>query len=243
MIDSSVMEKKHDQAVSSISIEEMFTAGAHYGYKRSRRHPTASPYIFGLKNRVEIFDLEKTLSTLKVAKDFVYELGKSKKQLLVVGCKFEARGAVLDEAGDAHLPYVANRWIGGTLTNIIEIRKRVDRLVELRSDKESGELSKYTKKERLLLDREIEHLENNFGGVVDMPDLPSALFIVDTKEEHTAVREANRLNIPVVGLSKSDCELSKITYPIVGNDASRSSIKFFVHEIITIYKEGTQSIL
>ncbi len=219
-------------------LEIMFSAGAHYGYKRSRRHPSVSPYIFGLKNRVEIFDLEKTSALLRDAKDFVRDLAKSEKQMLIVGTKFEAKEAVINAAESSGLPYVSNRWIGGALTNLPEIRRRVARLEELRSQKESGELAKYTKKERLLLDREIEHLEKNFGGIVNMKDLPSALFVIDIREEHTALREAKRLQIPVVGLANSDCDLANVSYPVVGNDASRGSIKYFVDEIVGAYEAG-----
>jgi small subunit ribosomal protein S2 len=139
------------------------------------------------------------------------------------------------EAGQS---FVVERWIGGTLTNLSEIRKRVGRLEELRAGRDSGEFQKYTKKERLLLEREAEKLEKNFGGIVAMSALPAALFIVDPREESTALREAKRMKIPVVALASSDCDITGIAHPIVGNDAARGSITFFVNEIATAYRGG-----
>jgi small subunit ribosomal protein S2 len=221
-------------------VENMFKVGAHYGYKKSRRHPSVSPFIFGVKNNIEIFNLEETSNLLSAAKAFMKSLGREAKQVLFVGGKYEAQSAIKEGAISVSLPYVAGRWIGGTLTNLTEIKKRVNRLEELRAQREKGELAKYTKKERLLLDREIEHLEDYFGGIVSMVNLPSALFIIDSRKEDTAVREAHRQNIPIIALCGSDCNIQEIDYPIVGNDASRSSIAFFVNEIVSAYREGAE---
>jgi small subunit ribosomal protein S2 len=138
----------------------------------------------------------------------------------------------------ANSPYVAGRWIGGTLTNFKNIRKRIDRLEKLMADRESGELEKYTKKERLMISREIEELLGRFGGIVSLKDLPGALYVVDTRHEHTAVKEANQLGIPVIALASSDCDFSQIQYPIPGNDTSVKSVRFVTEEIADAYQEG-----
>jgi small subunit ribosomal protein S2 len=219
-------------------IDQMFSVGAHFGYSRSRRHPTMKPFIFGVKNRVEIFDLEKTKDMLDKAKQFVRELAATGKSVLFVGGKSEARDAVKQGALALDMPYVAGRWIGGTLTNFPVIRSRVEKLLTLRVQKEKGELTKYTKKERLLIDREIERLERFFEGIVGLPHHPGALFVVDPRKEHIAVAEARKNKIPVVGLLNSDCDLSQVDYAIIGNDASIASVKFFVSEVVESYKDG-----
>ncbi len=219
-------------------IDSMFNAGAHFAFSRSRRHPTVSPYIFGVKNKVEIFDLEKTESLLGIAKDFIKSMAKEGKVILLVGGKSEARNAVKNGAMSINMPFVDGRWIGGTLTNFGQIRKRVEKMEKLVSEKEKGELSKYTKKERLLIDREIANLERFFSGIVSMKELPKALFVIDSKKEKNAVKEAQDMGIPVIALTGSDCNLKEVTYPIVGNDASQTSIQFFVNEITKAYSEG-----
>jgi small subunit ribosomal protein S2 len=218
-------------------IESMFKAGAHFAFSRSRRHPTVAPFIFGVKNKVEIFDLEKTEDLLAVAKSFVASLAKEGKTILFVGGKSEARGAIKAGAQSINMPFVDGRWIGGTLTNSPQIRKRVEKLERLTLEREKGELAKYTKKERLLIDREIANLERFFSGVVSMKDLPKALFVVDPRKEKNAVKEARDMKIPVIALLGSDCNMKEVDYPIVGNDASVASIKFFVHEITKAYSE------
>lgn len=217
------------------TIKGMFKAGAHFAFTRTRRHPTVSPYIFGVKNKVEIFDLEKTENLLEKAKAFVESLAKEGKTILFVGGKSEARNALKLGAMSINMPYVDGRWIGGTLTNFTQIRKRVEKLEKLTTEKEKGELAKYTKKERLLIDREIANLERFFSGVVSMKELPKALFIIDPKKEKNAVKEALDMGIPVIALAGSDCNIKEVTYPIVGNDASQTSIQFFVQEIVKAY--------
>lgn len=217
-------------------IDNMFKAGAHFAFSKSRRHPTVSPYIFGVKNKVEIFDLEKTKGLLEKAKTFVESLGKDKKAILFIGGKSEARNAIKLGAQSVSQPFVDGRWIGGTLTNAPQIRKRIEKFERLVSEREKGELAKYTKKERLLIDREIAKLEKLFSGIVSMKDLPKAIFVVDPKAEKNAVKEAQDMGIPVIALLGSDCNMKGIDYPIVGNDASQASIRFFINEITKSYK-------
>jgi len=228
---------KHEESV----IDQMFQVGAHFGYERTRRHPSALPYIFGAKNKVEIFDLEKVSKKLEEALEFVNKLAGEGKQILFVAGKREAVKIVKDEAERIDMPYVAGRWIGGTLTNFEEIRKRVNRFVDLTTQKTKGELAKYTKKERLLIERELEKLEERFGGVVDMNSKPGALFIIDADKEHIARDEAKQVNIPVIALAGSDNDFSKIDFPIPANDSSTKSIKFFLGMIAKTYEEGAKN--
>jgi small subunit ribosomal protein S2 len=221
-------------------IEEMFKAGAHFGYSKSKRHPSMKPLIFGVKNTVEIINLEKTDEYLERAKEFVASVAKEGKQVLFVGSKNEARETVKNAALSVDMPYVTNRWIGGTITNFSEIKKRIARLEDLTSKKEKGELGMYTKKERLLIDREIEDLEKHFGGLLPMKQKPAALFVIDSGAESIAVKEATGTGIPVVSLSGSDCNIKGIDYPVPANDSSRSSIAFFVDAITSAYKDNFQ---
>jgi len=219
-------------------IGAMFTAGAHFGYQKSRRDASTAPYIFGVKNKVEIIDLEKTEQQLERAKEFIESIAKLGKQVLFVGGKNEAREIVKLAAESLGMPYVAGRWIGGTLTNATEIKKRIAKFEDLQKQKEKGELAKYTKKERLLIDREIADLESMFSGIVSMKELPKAMFVIDPKKEFIAVAEAKKMGVPVVALLNTDCDVTEVEYPIVGNDASVSSIALFTAEIAKAYKAG-----
>lgn len=225
----------------STDIKTLFEAGAHFGFPRARRHPSASTYLFATKDRTDIFDLEETQRRLAAAHAFVSSVAASGKNVLFVSGKNEGISLVKDAAERAGAPYVAGRWIGGTLTNFKNIRKRIERLEKLTGERESGELGKYTKKERVLIDRDIDKLIARFGGLVSLTDLPGAIFIVDTRHENTAVLEANQLGIPVVGLSSSDCDFSLIKYPIPANDTSVRSVKLILEDIAHAYAEGKRT--
>ena len=219
-------------------IGAMFTAGAHFGYQKSRRNASTAPYIFGVKNKVEIIDLEQTEKQLEFAKEFVQSIAALGKQILFVGGKNEARDIIKLNAESIGMPFVAGRWIGGTLTNAVEIKKRIAKFEDLQKQKEKGELTKYTKKERLLIDREIANLDAMFSGIVSMKELPKAIFVIDPKKEFIAVAEAKKMNIPVIALLNTDCDVTEVEYPIVGNDASIPSIALFTSEITKAYKAG-----
>ena len=224
--------------INTARVDEMFKVGAHYGLSRSKRHASTAPYIFGVKNQSEIIDLEKTDALLDKALAFVTELGKDGKQILFLSGKNEGRDALVLAAESVNMPHVAGRWIGGTLTNFPEIKKRIAKLDDLVKQKERGDLLKYTKKERLMIDREIESLNKLFSGIALLKDLPKALFVVDAKREHIAVEEANKMKIPVVSLCNSDCDIRDVAYPIVANDGSVASVTFFINEIAKAYAKG-----
>lgn len=216
-------------------IDKLFSVGAHFGVSRTRRHPSASRYIFGQKGGVELFDLEKTAVLLQTSLDAVKALAAERKTILFVGGKAEARSALTRTAQMLNQPYSAGRWIGGTLTNWGEIKKRLARLSELSDMREKGELAKFTKMERLLIDREITDLETMFGGLRGMTKAPDALFVVDPRAEAGAVAEARQLNIPIFALLNSDCNQAGITYAIPANDASREAIQFVLEEVGQTY--------
>ncbi len=219
-------------------LEAMFTAGAHYGHTRSRRHPSVAAFIFGKKNASEIINLEGTRVSLERAEEFLEELGKARKQLLMVGNKPEARMVLRKEAERLGVPYVSARWIGGTITNFEEIKKRLAKLEDLRAKRSSGDLDVYTKRERGVIDKEIGDLERKFSGLLTLKGLPGALIVVDSRAEEIAVLEARARKIPVVSISSSNCDISKIDYPIVANDSSSSSITFFIGRLADAYKRG-----
>jgi len=221
-------------------IEKLFEVGAHFGFLKSRRHPSVKPFIFGSKNKIEIFDLEKTREEMRKAIDFVESKGKEGAVGLWIGGKSEAREAIRRAGEELEAPYVSGRWIGGTLSNFGEIKKRIARLAELTEQKEKGELGKYTKKERLLIDREIEKLTSYFGGLSRMKALPKFLVIVDPKKEQGAVAEARVLGIPIVALAGSDSNLYELNFSIPANDASRQSIGYVIEELVSAYKKGVK---
>lgn len=222
-------------------IQTLFDAGAHFGFARARRHPSAAPYLFGTKDRNDIFDLETTKSRMEAAGIFLASLAAAGKQVVFVSGKHEAAPIVKEVALSIGAPYVAGRWIGGTLTNFKNIRKRIDRLQKLMQERETGALDKYTKHERLLIDREIEELLGRFGGLVNVTDLPGALFVIDTRHEDTAVREANQLGIPVVALASSDCDFARIAHPIPANDTSVRAIRLVATAMAEAYQKGKRA--
>jgi len=222
-------------------IETMFSAGAHFGLGRSRRHPSVSPFVFGTKNSTDILDLEKTSALLETAKAFVAKLASEGKTVLFVGGKKEASGAVKSAAQSINMPYVEGRWIGGTLTNFPQIRKRIELYEKLVSDREKGELAKYTKRERMLIDKDIAVLEKTFMGIVSMKKVPDAMFVIDPRREKNAIAEADHAKIPVIALAGSDCDIRTVAYPIVGNDGAKASIQLFAEEIAKAYQEGKKA--
>ena len=197
------------------------------------------PFVFGSKNKTDILDLTKTAPLLEAALAYVRGLAANGKTMLIVGGKPEMRDLVRKTAVDISMPYVAGRWLGGTLTNYSEIKKRIKLMVELTTDRDAGSLAKkYTKKERLMIDREIARLEERFTGLVTLDKLPHAVLVVDSRHESIAVLEAHELSIPVIGIMNTDCDVSTVTYPIVGNDASRESVAYFLNAISDAYREG-----
>jgi small subunit ribosomal protein S2 len=230
-------EKKEDVSVNK-ELEEMFAAGVHFGYSRESRHPKMKPYIFGARNNVEIFDLEKTYDCLKKAENFLENLAKEGKKILIVSTK-PGMHQLVEEAGkELRMPYVSERWMGGILTNFKIIKNRLDYFMDLRKKKETGELSKYTKKEISRFNKELSRLERFFGGLETLDALPAALIIIDPGKEKTALREGFQMSIPIVAVLNSDSDPGGIAYPIPANDASLSSTNYLLSRLTKAYKKG-----
>lgn len=223
-------------------VKDMFKVGAHFGYGRAWHHPSTALAIFGFKNKATVIDLEKAADSLEEAKEFVKKIASEGKPIMFVGTKSEARDAVRRGAAQINMPFVAERWIGGTFTNFGEIRKRIEKMQDLRSKDAKGELAIYTKKERGVIGKEIKDLERYFASLEEMTRLPAAIFIVDPKEEAIAVAEAKQKNVPIITLANSDCNITGLEYPIVANDRAKASIAYFINHIVEAYKEGKKMI-
>lgn len=221
-------------------LKDMFLSGMHFGYSVTSRHPKMKPYIYGLRNGVEIFDLEKTKFCMDKAKDFVRNLGKDRKTILFIGTKKEAKEAAEKFAKELNMPFVKERWIGGTLTNFKNIKARIDYLNDMKKKRDTGELDKYTKKEKLNIERKIQKMEKYFGGLAEFfKNMPSAIIAVDSKHERISVEEAIVMKVPIIALLNSDCDPKGVNYPVPANDNSSLSINFFLADLTKAYKEGT----
>jgi len=236
------MQKIKDTKESSDTvIEKMFKVGAHYGYSKTRRHPSLSKYIYATKNKTDIIDLEKTNIMLEKASEFIKNLSSKGKVVLFVGTKPEAKEVTTSIASSLNMPYVSERWIGGTLSNFTEIKKRITELENYQKDSKEGGLDKYTKKERVVMAKKMEKLARYYTGLLGLKKAPDALFVVDARAEHIAVTEAKSMGISTIALVNSDSNIKGINYPVIGNDSSIPSIKFFITHIANAYKMGQNS--
>lgn len=211
---------------------ELTTRGAHIGYSRSRRHPSVVPFLYGMKNRIDIIDIEESSKVLLEAKNFLSGIKAAGKPILVVGTKAEARDLVRRLAERFSQPYIEQRWIGGTLTNSSEIGKRVGALSTLKEQSATNTLVYRTKKERLMLERKMQKLEVTFGGIQNLKGMPGAILVVDPRAEDNCIKEAVIKKIPVIGLANTDCNIESIDYPIVANDASLATISFVLEYLL-----------
>ena len=218
--------------MKTLSILDLLKSGAHFGHRTSKRYPKMEPYIFGIKNGVHIIDLEKTIKALEEATKFVKKVVSDNGKILFVGTKRQAKAIIKENAEKCRMPYVIFRWIGGTFTNFKNIYKLPQKLKRLEEDRGKGVYSNYTKKERLIIDREIEKLKEMVEGIRDMDKLPEAVFIVDIKDEKTAVEEANKKDIPIVAITDTNVDPEKVNYPIPANDDSVNTLRL-ITSIIT----------
>jgi small subunit ribosomal protein S2 len=204
--------------MAEVGIKELLEAGVHFGHQTRRWNPRMRRFIHGEREGIHIIDLLQTEELLRVATDFVREEASKGGLILFVGTKKQARDSIEEWAERCGMPYVNRRWLGGLLTNFQTIRKRIQRLHELRELKEGGRLDLLPTKERMSMEAELRKLEYNLGGVADMPRLPDAVVIIDLKTEEIALREAERLEIPIIGLVDSNCDPTPVDYVIPGND-------------------------
>jgi len=220
------------------SMEEMLKAGVHFGHQSSKWHPKMKEYIFGIRQGVHIFDVEKTQQKLEEALTFVTETVAKGGVILFVGTKSQAQSVVAKYGLDAQMPYVSTRWLGGTLTNFPQIQRLIRHYLDLKDKREKGDLRKYTKLEQLQFDREIEELDEKIGGISTMTRLPDALFILDARAEKTAMREALSVHIPMISLVDSNVNPVGIKYVIPGNDDASASIDMITKLVAEAVKEG-----
>lgn len=214
----------------------MLKAGVHFGHQKSKWHPKMLEYIFGVRNNVHLIDLEKTIVQLEEAAAFAKDIVDKGGKILFLGSKKQIVEAVEQAAKDINMPYVINRWIGGTFTNSKVISSRVKHLLDLENKKSTGDLKKYTKKEQLLFDKEIEKLNAMFGGIKEMKKLPEALFVIDAKEEKSAIAEAKRMNIAIIGICDTNFNPEDLNYAIPANDDAMSSVKLILDEFVGAIK-------
>ena len=220
------------------SMQDLLEAGVHFGHQVRRWNPKMQPYIFGARGGVHIVDLAKTVEKLEEACEFVRKVGESGGTIIFLGAKKQARSIISEEAVRCGAKYVSERWIGGLLTNWEQTSKTIKKLADLKNKKETGEFKDRTKKENLLIDREIAKLERLYGGVWDLTKLPDALFVVDVKKEENACREAVKREIPVIAIADTNANLDLVTYAIPGNDDATRSIQIITAAIADAYLEG-----
>ncbi|MCG3191960.1 MAG: 30S ribosomal protein S2 [Thermoanaerobaculia bacterium] len=224
--------------MSQITMKELLEAGVHFGHQTKRWNPKMKKFIFGKRNGIYIIDLQKTLKCFREAAAFITDAAAQGKNILFVGTKRQAQDAIYEEANRCGMFFVNNRWLGGTLTNFVTIRKSVMRLKEIEGMLAEGSGSVMTKKERIRLEREKSRLSKNLAGITEMEELPDVLFVIDPKKEAIAVQEANKLGIPVVGIVDTNCDPEPIQYVIPGNDDAIRAIKLFTGKIADSVLEG-----
>lgn len=211
-----------------ITLEALLKSGVHFGHMKSRRHPKMDEYIYTTRNNINIIDLQKTLEKLQEAMKFLKATQKEGKKILFVGTKKQTVRLVESLAKELNMPYVVERWIGGTFTNFKVIRARAKYLKDSEEQMARGEFKKYTKLEQLKKTEELEKLEKRMGGIKEMTELPGAVFIADIKESAIVVEEAQKLNIPVVGIVDTNTNPASVDYPIPANDDAISSLRFLL---------------
>jgi len=221
-------------------MKELLEAGVHFGHQVHRWNPKMKPYIFGERNGIHIIDLQKTLQMVDVAYDFIKNTVAEGKKVLFVGTKKQAQEAVREEATRCGMFYVVHRWLGGTLTNFQTIRQSIEKFKRLEKLEEREEFRRLPKKEIMRLIKKREKMRRNFEGIKDMEELPGALFVVDPKREEIAVKEANKLGIPVVAIVDTNCDPDLIDYVIPGNDDAIRAIKLLASKMADAVMEGKE---
>ena len=223
--------------------EDLVKAGAHFGHRTTKWNPKMESFIFGAKNDVHIFDVEKTLEYLKKAMDFLREVASRNGKILLVGTTPAAQKIIIQAAEASGMPFVAERWLGGTITNFKIIAKRLNYFRELERKREAGELQKYTKKEQLDFDEELKKLEKKFGGIKHLIKPPDALFVLDPRKNSAAIKEVNIAKVPVVALCDSNTDPTSINYPIPANDDAISSLAIITSCVVKAINEGRKQVV
>lgn len=225
--------------MAKISIQTLLDAGTHFGHQKRRWNPKMKPFIFGARGDIYILDLKQSLVGMDQAYTFVSNVAKNGGSVLFVGTKKQAQEAVADAANRCGMPYVNARWLGGMLTNFVTIRSRVTRMEELEAMEADGRMALLPKKEQILLRKELSKLQLNLNGIRNMKRVPDAIFVIDTNREEIAIREAHRLNIPVVGTLDTNCDPDDVEYGIPANDDAIRSVKLLADFIADAVVAGT----
>ncbi len=213
---------------TTVGIKELLEAGVHFGHQTKRWNPKMKQFIFDARNGIHIIDLSKTLAQLEAACGYLAEVAGKGGSILFVGTKKQAQQAVKESAIACGQPYVTERWLGGTLTNLKTIRNSIKRLKQIEKMEQDGSINDYVKQEQSALRREAARIFKNLDGVRNLEKYPDAMFVVDIKREHNAVAEARRLNIPIVAIVDTNCDPDLVTYPIAGNDDAIRSVRLFL---------------
>ncbi len=224
-----------------VSVRSLLEAGAHFGHQTKRWNPKMRAFIFTARNGIHIIDLQKTVAGLTQAYNFIIDTVASGQKILFVGTKKQAQEVIIEEATRSNQLYITQRWLGGTLTNFTTIRKRLRYLADLEAQRDRGDFARLTKAEALKLDEEISKLNRVFGGIKTMDRLPGALFIVDPREEEIAVREARKIDIPVVAMVDTNCNPDTIDFVIPCNDDAIRSIKLITQKVADAVIEGSRA--
>lgn len=224
--------------MSNLNTKELLEAGVHFGHLTRKWNPKMAPFILMEENGIHLIDLNKTIAKLEDAKAAVKNIVKTGKKVLFVATKKQAKELVAEEAKNVNMPFVTERWLGGMLTNFATVRKSIKKMQNFEKMSQDGTYQNISKRERLMIEREKLKLEKLLGGIEDMVRLPAALFIVDSKREHIAVAEAQRLNIPIFAIVDTNSDPSKVDYPIPANDDASKSIYLITHEITEAIVEG-----
>jgi small subunit ribosomal protein S2 len=224
--------------LASITVEQLLEAGVHFGHQTKRWNPKMKKYIFAARNGIHIIDLNKTLTQVEIACGFLHEIALSGGNVLFVGTKKQAQQEIKDAATRTGMPYVVDRWLGGTLTNLRTIRNSVKRMQEIDRLLTSPEGEKLPKKEVASLRREANKLHRNLDGIVNMSRLPAAVFVIDILRETIALHEARRLKIPIIALVDTNCDPDQVTYPIAGNDDAIRAVKLITAVIADTIAEA-----
>lgn len=219
---------KEEQSKYNLNIEEMTKAGLQFGHKKSKVHPTMKPYLFGVRNTIYIIDLEKAKEKLEVALQYIENLVAEGKVMILVGTKAQFKKLVKEVAEELNMPYVNERWLGGTFTNFKVIKKRIDYFNETEKKSVSGEFEKYTKKEQAEIKKKLKDLEKKLGGIRNLAKLPDAIFVLDMKKDKLAVKEARNNGIKVIGIADVNIDPNLADYPIIANDDAFSSVKYIL---------------
>lgn len=225
----------------SVSMKNLLEAGVHFGHQTRRWNPKMKPYIFTERNGIYILNLKRTLNEIEGTYQFVREMAARGGYVLMVGTKKQAQESIQREAERSGMPYVNQRWLGGMMTNFTTIRTRIRRMVELETMEETGQLALRPKKEAILLRRELEKLQRDLTGIREMADLPRAVFVVDTKREAIAVKEARRLGIPLIGLVDTNADPDEVDYVIPGNDDAIRSVSLICRVIADAAIDGRRA--